>query len=84
MKKQRHLNQVPSSGGRDPEAGRGDSSCLQVLLPESSLVLPTSPVLSIVSITGEETEVPGMKGCLEVTQLDRVWDALSLSPAPTA
>lgn len=78
MKKQRHLNQVPSSGGREPEAGRGDSSCLQVLLPESSLVSPASPVLSIVSIAGEETEALGMKGCLEVT-LGRVWDALSLS-----
>ena len=52
--------------------------------PKSTLVFPTSPVPFIVSITGEETEAPGMKGCFEVTQLVHVWDAQSLSPAPTA
>lgn len=46
--------------------------------------LSHQPVLFIVSIAGEETEAPGMRGCLEVTQLVRVWDTQSLSPAPTA
>lgn len=51
---------------------------------KSTLVFPTSPVLFIVSITGEGTEAPGMEGCFEVTQLAHVWDVQSLSPAPTA